>query len=140
MVHITSRGWRERKVNYNIANNFFSSFLNLNKFFINGVTEISTYQYLRRDGGEEGGVAKITDSFTQFHNLISDLAFGIKINFLGYLIDQKQVIAEDANPSRHNEISRCHSQRIDCASLSKWRHITQTEMQFCMGSPSSAVS
>lgn len=52
-----------------------------------------------------GGIAcrrTISDSFTQFHHLISDLAFRNKINFLGYLINQKQVIAVGANAERHN--------------------------------------
>lgn len=55
-------------------------------------------------GGRARGKT-ITDSFTQFHHLISDHAFQNKINFLGYLINQKQVIAVGANPGRHNEIS-----------------------------------
>lgn len=48
------KGWRDSQVNYNIAEDIFF-FLNLNKFFINGVTEISSYQYHRRDsrGGKQ---------------------------------------------------------------------------------------
>lgn len=93
---------------------FFSFLQNLNKFFINGVTEISSYQYLR---GDSRGGKTITDSFTQFHHLISDHAFWNKINFLGYLINQKQVIAVGANPGRHNEISPLSSGRMNCMSL-----------------------
>lgn len=41
---------KDSKVNYNIAVFFF---LILNKFFINGVTAISSYQYLRRESTGE---------------------------------------------------------------------------------------
>lgn len=115
------KGWRDSQVNYNIAEDSFFP-LNLNKFFINGVTEISSYQYLWGDGM---GGKTITDSFTQFHHLISDHAFWNKINFLGYLINQKQVIAVGANPGRHNEISPLSSGRMNCVSPLKLRHVMQ---------------
>ncbi len=79
-----------------------------------------------------GGIARggvcgtITDSFTQFHHLISDHAFWNKINFLSYLINQKQVIAVGANPGRHNEISPLRPDRMNCISLLKLRHVMQT--------------
>lgn len=76
-------------------------------------------------GGIAGGKT-ITDSFTQFHHLISDHAFWNKINFLGYLINQKQVIAVGANPGRHNEISPLRSDRMNCVSLLKLRHVMWT--------------
>lgn len=66
-------------------------------------------------GGIAGRGETITDSFTQFHHLISDHAFWNKINFLGYLINQKQVIAAGANPGRHNEISPLCSDRVNAA-------------------------
>lgn len=77
-------------------------------------------------GGIAGRGETITDSFTQFHHLISDHAFWNKINFLGYLINQKQVIAAGANPGRHNEISPLCSDRVNCVSLLKLRHVMQT--------------
>lgn len=116
---------RDNQVNYNIAEDrfFFFSFLNLNKFFINGVTAISSYQYLWRDST---GGKTITDSFTQFHHLISDHAFWNKINFLGYLINQKQVIAVGVNPGRHNEISPLRCDKMNCVSLLELRDVMQT--------------
>lgn len=77
-------------------------------------------------GGIAGRGETITDSFTQFHHLISDHAFWNKINFLGYLINQKQVIAAGTNPGRHNEISPLCSDRVNCVSLLKLRRVMQT--------------
>lgn len=47
------KGCRDSQVNYNIAEDRLFP-LNLNKFFINGVTGISSYQYLWRDSREGG--------------------------------------------------------------------------------------
>lgn len=73
-------------------------FLNLNKFLIN----VSQWSAVIRTSGGIACRRTISDSFTQFHHLISDLAFWNKINFLGYLINQKQVIAVGASADRHN--------------------------------------
>lgn len=53
MVQITLRAGKIAKLITTSLKTVF--FLNLNKFFINGVTEISSYQYLRRDsrGGKQ---------------------------------------------------------------------------------------
>lgn len=75
--------------------------------------------------GRAGGET-ITDSFTQFHHLISDHAFRSKINFLGYLINQKQVIAVGVNPASHNEISPFRDDRMNRRSLLKLRSVMQT--------------
>lgn len=56
------KGCRDSQVNYNIAEDSF--FLNLNKFFINGVTEISSYQYLRRDSREGKQSPILSHNFT----------------------------------------------------------------------------
>lgn len=72
-------------------------------------------------GGIAGGKT-ITDSFTQFHHLISDHAFWNKINFLGYLINQKQVIAVGANPGRHNEISPFWQNELRVPAEAETRH------------------
>jgi len=128
--------WGDSNVNYKIAEHrIFLSFLNLNKFFIKRVIEISSYQYLRKDSRDR---KTITDSFTQFHHLISDYAFWNKIDFLDYLINQKQVIAVGVDPSRHSEISLQHSDRKNCVSLLKRRHADWAAS--LQGSPSSATS
>lgn len=73
-------------------------FVNLKKFLIN----VSQWSAVIRTSAGIACRRTISDSFTQFHHLISDLAFWNKINFLGYLINQKQVIAVGANADRHN--------------------------------------
>lgn len=64
-----------------------------------------------------------------FHHLISDHAFWNKINFLGYLINQIQVIAVGANPGRHNEIALLRSDRMNWCPC--WSRATSCRLGCC---------